>query len=143
MGSMLLRKAGTYILIAVPLVGLAGIAAIAKQNQDAAAQQGVDPVADAARKARQQKKDAPKPKKVFTNDDVPSGSSSNAGSGSSSSTAAPSGDSKNSANGDAAAGDKNAAAPGKNDEASWKSKFHDERAKLADAERELDILQRE
>src|SRR5215471_7520903 len=29
-----------------------------------------DPVADAARKARQQKKEAPKPKKVFTNEDI-------------------------------------------------------------------------
>src|SRR5947209_20615333 len=64
------RKAGVYVLIAVPLFGVAGIAAIAQQNQDATQEQGVDPVADAARKARQQKKDAPKPKKVFTNEDV-------------------------------------------------------------------------
>jgi hypothetical protein len=148
MSATMLRKAGVYVLIAVPVIGLAGIAAIAKQNQDAAAQQqGVDPVADAARKARQQKKEAPKPKKVFTNDDVPSGSSSGTTSAPapSATTTTPAGDTKDNAGASeaAATGDKSATPPAKNDEASWKAKFRDERAKLADAERELDILQRE
>src|SRR6202040_445899 len=105
---------------------------------------------DAARRARQQKKDAPKPKKVFTNEDVSPRSSSSA-----TPTAAPAAagsvpsasDAKDDASGqarggDAASGDKSAA-PVKNDEATWKAKFRDERAKLSDAERELDILQRE
>lgn len=151
MGAITLRRAGVYVLMAVPVIGVAGIAAVAKQNQDAAAQQqGVDPVADAARKARQQKKDAPKPKKVFTNDDVPSGSSPSSSSAPAATPAAatPTTDTKDAASGpaggsDAASGDKSAVAPAKNDEAGWKTKFRDERAKLADAERELDILQRE
>ena len=152
MGAETWRKAGVYILIAVPLVGAAGIAVIARQNQDAAQQQGVDPVADAARKARQQKKDAPKPKKVFTNEDVstipPSSANSNATP--SSTGASPTADATKdnadaggvASSNNAAAGDKSAA-PAKSAEAAWRDKFRDERAKLADAERELDILQRE
>lgn len=152
MGAETWRKAGVYVLIAVPLLGAAGIAAIARQNQDAAQQQGVDPVADAARKARQQKKDAPKPKKVFTNEDVstapPPSASSNAtpSSTSTSPTADATKDNTDAggapSSGDAAAGNK-PAAPTKSAEATWRDKFRDERAKLADAERELDILQRE
>src|SRR5262249_60409681 len=79
-------------------------------------------------------------------DDVPSGPSSNSGSAASAPAQPSSTDSKDTtggqATGDAAPGDK-AAAPEKNDEAAWKLKFHDERSKLADAERELDLLQRE
>jgi hypothetical protein len=146
------RKAGVYVLIAVPMLGVAGIAAIARQNQDAAQQQGVDPVADAARKARQQKKDAPKPKKVFTNEDVstapPASANSNAAPPSTSTSPAADATKDNAAatgsasSGDAVGGNKSAA-PAKSAEATWRDKFRDERAKLADAERELDILQRE
>jgi hypothetical protein len=145
------RKAGVYVLIAVPLFGVAGIAAIAQQNQDATQEQGVDPVADAARKARQQKKDAPKPKKVFTNEDVstalPSAATpSNTAPAPTTNSSTPA-DTKEEVSGQAAAGDKTASdksAPApKNDEATWRGRFRDERAKLADAERELDILQRE
>src|SRR5713101_2176446 len=48
------------------LVGLAATA----QQQGSSQQQTGDPVADAARKARESKKDAPKPKKVYTDDDL-------------------------------------------------------------------------
>ncbi len=48
---------------------LAGLPATAQQ-QGSSQQQTGDPVADAARKAREAKKDAPKPKKVYTDDDV-------------------------------------------------------------------------
>src|SRR5215470_368081 len=47
---------------------LAGIPSYA--HQQGSSQQTGDPVADAARKAREEKKDAQKPKKVFTDDDV-------------------------------------------------------------------------
>src|SRR5260370_27555048 len=50
---------GCVIVPALCLVGLS-----------AAAQQTGDPVADAARKAREAKKDTTKPKKVYTDDDV-------------------------------------------------------------------------
>src|SRR5712671_7538874 len=49
-------------------VCLASFSATARQ-QGSAQQQTGDPVADAARKARESKKDAPKPKKVYTDDD--------------------------------------------------------------------------
>ena len=68
MGAMTWRKTGVYVLLALPVLGLAGIAVAAK-HQDASQQTG-DPIADAARKAREQKKNAAQPKKVFTNDDV-------------------------------------------------------------------------
>jgi hypothetical protein len=145
------RKAGIYVLIAVPMVGVAGIAAIARQNQDAAQQQGVDPVADAARKARQQKKDAPKPKKVFTNEDVstapPTSANSHAVPPSTSTSPATDAPKDTAASGPAGSGDgaagNKSAAPAKSAEATWRDKFREERAKLAEAERELDILQRE
>src|SRR5206468_6163048 len=46
----------------VPTLCLAGLSA--------AAQQTGDPVADAARKAREAKKDTAKPKRVYTDDDI-------------------------------------------------------------------------
>ena len=52
------------------LVGLAAFAAPAQQEPSQPSTG--DPVADAARKARAEQKTAPKPKKVFTNDDIPS-----------------------------------------------------------------------
>jgi hypothetical protein len=134
------RKAGKYVLVALPVLGLAGIAVFARQQQDAAQQSQPtgDAVADAARKAREQKKEAPKPKKVFTNDDV--------------STRTPAPDptvapAKSAA--DAAAPvpaeqpDTAAAGGPKNDEATWRKRFGAERDKVAQAEKELDILQRE
>ena len=145
------RKAGVYVLIAVPLLGVAGIGAIARQNQDAAQQQGVDPVADAARKARQQKKDAPKPKKVFTNEDVSTAPQVSANSNASPPTStSPAGEAikdnvittSSAGNSDTSGGNKSTA-PAKSAEATWRDKFREERAKLADAGRELDILQRE
>src|SRR5258708_25470617 len=55
--------------IIVAGVCLAGLSAAAQQ-QGSSQQQTGDPVADAARKAREAKKDQPKPKKVYTDDDV-------------------------------------------------------------------------
>src|SRR5712692_6261133 len=55
--------------VIVPALCLAGLAGAAQQ-QGSSQQQTGDPVADAARKAREAKKDAPKPKKVYTDDDV-------------------------------------------------------------------------
>jgi hypothetical protein len=150
------RGAGVYVLVAVPMIGLAGIAVIAKQNQDTAQQQTTDPVADAARKAREQKKEATKPKKVYTNEDFGSSAGSSGGA-SQSSTANPgtpaTSAAKQEANAqagsdstpsDATSSDKNAAGgAGKNDEETWRKKFREARGKLADAEKELDILQRE
>ncbi len=48
---------------------MAGLSTAARQ-QGSSQQQTGDPVADAARKAREKKKDAAKPKKVYTDDDL-------------------------------------------------------------------------
>jgi hypothetical protein len=87
-------------------------------------------LADAARKAREAKKDANKPAKVFTNDNIPAtGGISTVG------TAAPAKD------GDATATD-TAAAPA-NDEKAWREKFAALRAKLARDQEDLSVMQRE
>ena len=98
-------------------------------------QQSGDPVADAARRSREQKKAAPKPKKVYTDDDIKpaapsSGTGAAAGAGSAQATPG---------NGQGAA-----AGTGKDDaETTWRKRFADQRGKIAAAENELDILQRE
>jgi hypothetical protein len=152
MSVMTWRKTGVYVLVALPVLGLGGIAVIAQQQQqDSSQQPAVDPVAEAARKAREQKKKAPKPKKVYTNEDL-GGAGAGAGAGAAPAAAAtapaaaPSADAKESAEGQANAdnvpGEKTAGA-NKNDEETWRKRFKEARGKLAEAQRELDILQRE
>src|SRR5258708_19253595 len=57
------------VFAVVPAMGLVGLSAAARP-QDSSQQQTGDAVADAARKAREAKKDAPKPKRVITDDDL-------------------------------------------------------------------------
>jgi chromosome segregation ATPase len=85
--------------------------------------------AEAARKAQEQKKSAPKAKRSFSTDDVASlrGKASSVGAEAS----AP------------AEGEKPAGTSSGDDEAAWRAKFTEARGKLAQAEKELDILQRE
>ena len=96
-----------------------------------------DPVADAARRSREAKQNATKPKKVYTDEDI------------SRRKPAPSPtDATGAANPNAAitATPGNAAAPVDEDaknEALWRKSFKDQREKIARAEKELDILQRE
>src|SRR5258705_13960811 len=52
------------------VLGLSFASSVALAQQDQSQSNTGDPVADAARKAREQKKTAPKPKKVFTDDDI-------------------------------------------------------------------------
>lgn len=130
---------GTSILLAA--FGLLGLPALAQQSQSGSSQQSSDPVADAARKAREQQKTAPKPKHVFTDDDVrhstDTGSATPAGGQNAGDAKA--GDQKGQgAQGTGAAGDK------KDDPATtWRKRFADQRNKIASAEKELDVLQRE
>jgi hypothetical protein len=111
----------------LPGLSLGALPALAQQQQSG--QQSGDPVADAARRAREQQKNAPKPKKVYTDDDIkpasPAGAAAAPGAG-------------------AQAPDNVKGAAGKDDpEAVWKKRFQDQRSKIAAAEKELDILQRE
>lgn len=106
------------------------------QQQSSSQQQTGDAVADAARKAREEKKNATKPKKVYTDDDVSkaapavTSTQENSGGAPAGGAAAPSGG--------AAAGQEDP-----NGEKAWRKKFQEQRDKIAKAERELDILQRE
>jgi DNA repair exonuclease SbcCD ATPase subunit len=116
-------------------VGVLPAMAQQQQSQASPAPQSGDPVADAARKAREQQKAAPKPKKVYTDDDVK--------------PATPASDAAAPASGGAQAADNgtaaNGAGAGKADdpEKVWRKRFQDQRDKIAAAEKELDLLQRE
>jgi predicted RNase H-like nuclease (RuvC/YqgF family) len=112
----------------VPALFLAGIPATA-QSQDSSQQQTSDPLAEAARKARESKKDTPKPKKVYTDDDLKKSSSDAVSTvGTTSTTTQPTG---------------NATKDDSNGEAAWRAKFKDQHDRIARAEKELEILQRE
>ncbi len=92
-------------------------------------------VAEAARRAREQKKDAPKARQVFTNDNLPAGGAvsvvGGAGAGTAATTAGQAVD--------AAAGQKE----DPDSEAAWRKRFAEAREKLRLAQQERDILQRE
>ena len=121
------------------LSALLGFAALSAPAQQQAPATTGDPVADAARKARADQKTAPKPKKVFTNDDIPSA------------TPAPppaAADATKTTDGKPQADDKS----GKKEldpeddpkqEAYWHKRARNLRTKLSTAEQELDVLQRE
>ena len=128
----------TKAFVIVPALCLAGLSA--------AAQQTGDPVADAARKAREmKKKDAAKPKKVYTDDDLkgsvpapeaaPASAPANASGTEAAKTAQVAGDTTK--NGDATKTED------PNSEAAWRKRFQAQRDKIAKAEKELDILGRE
>ena len=100
-------------------------------------------VAEAARKARQQKKKQAKPAKVITNDDIASVSGGVSVIGT---AAAPAGEAPPSPEPEGT--DKKAAGkPGQPEEekgeAYWRKRFAEARGKLRDAQKELDIMQRE
>jgi len=95
-----------------------------------------DPVADAARKAREEKKNAAKPKHVLTDDDIAAKPAAPRATSTTGSTTPQ--------NSTAAAGDdagKKEEAP--NSEAAWRKKFAAQRKKIADAQLEYDVLSRE
>jgi parvulin-like peptidyl-prolyl isomerase len=119
----------TWIRLAA-LGTLLGFAAFSAPAQD----QSTDDVAAAARRSREQQKNAPKPKKVVTNDDFPT-----------TPPPQPSGDAK-ATTGGKQDGDQTAAElAAENDpknEVYWRKRFQKLRDKLAQSEKELDILQR-
>lgn len=104
-----------------------------------------DPVADAARKAREQKKNAPKPKKVFTDDDVApkvpeSPAPATAPPEETPQTATPAAKPEIAL---AKGATQQAEKEDPNSEKAWRKRFAAQRQKIADAEQELDVLQRE
>jgi hypothetical protein len=105
-----------------------------QQSQASPAPQSGDPVADAARKAREQQKATPKPKKVYTDDDIKPAAPASDAAAAPASGAAQAADNGTAANGAGKADDP---------EKVWRKRFQDQRDKIAAAEKELDILQRE
>jgi chromosome segregation ATPase len=125
--------------ITAMLIVLGAAAFSAAGQQDPSQQPSGDPVADAARKARAQQQKEAKPKKVFTNDDIPSAAVSApapASSGGTQSTEPLTGKKEQ------AAEDKDKEKD-KKGEAYWRGRFKEAHKKLAEAQQELDILQRE
>jgi predicted RNase H-like nuclease (RuvC/YqgF family) len=113
-------------------VGLA--ATFAAVAQDPASQQVPDPMAAAARKARAEQQNAPKPKKVYTNDDFAPPPAPKV------TEAKPGG-----AQADADAKADSELTPENNpkSERYWRNKFSKVRDKLSMAEKEVEVLQRE
>ncbi|HEY6265344.1 MAG TPA: hypothetical protein VIW93_11115 [Candidatus Acidoferrum sp.] len=121
-------------LVSIAVLCLAGLPLYAQQ-QSSSQQSGSDPVADAARKAREDKKNAAKPKKVYTDDDVkPAASAATGNTGAAAGATGTTGQQK--------AGDA-AVAQDANGEAAWRKRFKEQRDKISKAETELDILERE
>ena len=128
------------------LTVLAALVCIPAHAQQQSSQSGSnDAVAEAAKKAREQKKEAPKPKKVYTDDDIstkksdisivgpaPAPNAETATNTAKSTTIA------------SAADATDASKPSDADsEKAWRARFADLRTKIATAEQELDVLQRE
>ncbi|MGC1489971.1 MAG: hypothetical protein WA798_01280, partial [Candidatus Acidiferrum sp.] len=136
---------GSMLLAGLCFAGLPAMAHPQSTSQSSSGQQASgqeqsgDSVADAARKAREQLKATPKPKKVYTDDDIaPKPAPADA-------AATPAKDNAAQASTDtaqgAAVGDSTKS--GDDAEKAWKKRFADQREKIATAEKELDILQRE
>src|SRR5712692_1180812 len=137
MGAMIWRKLAIYALALLSAAALAGLPLVAQQ-QDSSQQSTGDAVADAARKAREQKKkEAAKPKRVYTDDDVNHLTSG---------TATPSTEAAGTPEGSAKTPDAQAAKdagktgePEESPETKWRKRFKEVYANLARAEKELDV----
>jgi chromosome segregation ATPase len=130
--------------VIVPVLCVTGLP-VAAHQQGSSQQQTGDPVADAARKAREAKKDTTKPKKVYTDDDVKKSAPESAtapaaapvdASGATAATAVQ-------ATGGAAKTGEATPTEDPNGESAWRKRFQAQRDKIAKAEKELDILGRE
>jgi hypothetical protein len=104
------------------------------QQQDSQQSNTSDAIAEAARKAKEEKKDQPKPKKVYTDDDISTNKGDVSVVG------------KGPAPADTTAAPDATTTPAKGTltpEQKWRKQFAEQRGKIAQAEKELDILQRE
>ena len=129
-----MRLLSVFRMSALSLLLLAACASLYAQ-QDPSQAPTSDPVADAARKARADQKNAPKPKKVFTNDDIPSAPPPSATSSS--------GAAKGNTTTDSQGQDDSVADNDPKSETYWRKRFKKLHDKIDQSEKELDILQRE
>lgn len=143
-----------WVKVAAVIGGLCLAALGSHARPQSSSQQTGDPVADAARKAREEKqrKDAQKPKKVYTDDDIkpatpdkPAVQNATAsGATTGTETAAGGAQSAGAQKADDAAKKEDAAEKeDPNSEKAWRRRFGEQHRKIADAEKELEILQRE
>ncbi|HEV2194630.1 MAG TPA: hypothetical protein VGR55_03565 [Candidatus Acidoferrum sp.] len=134
-----------WMKVALVAAGLCLSAFASYAQGQGSTQQTGDPVADAARKAREekQKKDAQKPKKVYTDDDIkpatPDKPAVQNATASGATEAAASGTQAADAKKPEDATEKE----DPNGEKAWRKRFSEQHNKIAKAEKELDILQRE
>src|SRR5258706_1003486 len=141
MDARMWRNVAAFASLVLSVLALTALPSAARQQQQDPAQQSTgDPVADAARKAREQKKkDTPKPKKVYTDDDL---NHLVTGTAAGAPGTTEEGAAKNSdAQGKDAAG-KNGEAKD-NAEVGWPNQFTDAYKNLDRAQPEVDILQRQ
>ena len=142
-----MRK-NNWMKVALVAVGLC-LCAFASYAQDqGSSQQTGDPVADAARKAREekQKKDAQKAKRVYTDDDIKPATPDKPAVQNATASGATSGAEATAGGTQAADTKKPGDATEKEDpnsEKAWRKRFSEQHGKIAKAEKELDILQRE
>jgi len=139
MDARILRNGAAFTGLALVALALSAFPSSARQQQQDSQQSTGDPVADAARKAREQKKkDTVKPKRVITDDDVNhlvSGSAPAAGDATEGATKKPDTEGKDAAG--------KTAKPEESAETKWRKQFKDAYANLDRVQRELDVLQRE
>jgi hypothetical protein len=138
---------GSTVILAGFALAVTTNPAFARQQDQSSSgqQQSGDSVADAARKTREQQKAAPKPKKVYTDDDVkPATPEPPAAPAAPAGASGAQGAADNGQAGQDATANGGDAGKNKDDaETTWKKRFADQRGKIANAEKELDILQRE
>ena len=144
MDARILRTSAAFASLALMALALTALPAPAQQQQQDPQQSTGDPVADAARKAREQKKkDTVKPKRVYTDEDVnhlvlpdaPASGDATAGAAKQDGAAK-----KPDAEGKDAG---KTAKPEESPETKWRKQFKEAYANLDRAQRELDVLQRE
>ena len=135
----------SLVLAVLPLLGLCVCPARAQQEQSSSSQKSTgDALADAARRARERKKEAPKPKHVYTDDDLARMESAPVNVvGTPTETAADKSKvGTKSSNGATNAATKSSG-PQESEETKWRKRFREVRDNLARAEKQLEILQRE
>jgi cell division protein FtsB len=128
-----MRTSSPFRLAALTI--LFGLMAFSLPASLPAQDQSSDDVAAAARKAREEQKNAPKPKKVITNDDIPPAKNAE--------HASDSKDAKAAGQQDAAQAEDKDTDNDSKSEAYWRKRFKKAHDKLGQSEKELDILQRE
>jgi len=134
------------IAFGLVVLALAFCVPVHAQQQDSQQSGTGDPVADAARKAKEQKKDAPKPKRVYTDDDIVTKKSDISIVGTAPVQQDPAATQSNpdaAKTGQAKAGEKDKDKEDPNSEKAWRRRFSELRTKITSAEQELDVLQRE